>query len=86
MSDAEFPIIDTPCREKPDRWFLTGKDACATAADACRTRCDFRDACLEAALDFEGSLMPAGRYGVWAGTTPEERFEISMTRRFKVAR
>lgn len=79
------------CRyaERPDLWFPVGERGAAllqaeAAKAVCRT-CPVVAACGEDALDREGSLKPAQRFGVWGGMTPRER-AAEYQRRVRAAR
>ncbi len=73
--DEEFQL---PCRADPDAWFDMDQDGNgATAKRACGA-CEFRSACLDAALHFEAGRIAGGsqsgdRWGIWGGMDPHER-------------
>ena len=60
-----------------------GRSDKAAQAKAICAGCEVRVPCLEAALTFEEHTY--GAYGIWAGTTPEERDEIRRQRRGRAA-
>lgn len=75
---------DAACRDLPAPFYPdhTTGDAYAPALAICRD-CPVRAACLEAALAMEGAGDARSRYGVWGGTTPEDRARM-MRRRKRV--
>lgn len=66
------------CHEDPELFFSLSKDAIADAKDIC-AGCPVRELCLEAALDRNE------KYGVWGGTTYDERRRLLRDRRRRPA-
>lgn len=68
---TEDGVEHTPCQlADPDIWFTPSSDEVAAAA--CR-QCFARDACLQVAMDAEGTARTSSRHGVWGGLTPMQR-------------
>lgn len=74
--------IDAACREVDPELFFppAGPIGLASAAAARRVcaGCPVRRDCLEAALRVEDGRY--GRYGMWGGMTPKERYQLSRCR------
>jgi WhiB family redox-sensing transcriptional regulator len=63
------------CRaEDPELWFPPKAGPAPKAAREVCERCAVRMQCLERALALEDGLPRDARFGVWAGTSPQERF------------
>lgn len=71
MREAETPA---PCETRPELFFPDGYDSAVKMytreAKALCDQCPFKLACLDYALEAQEE------YGIWAGTTPEERREM----------
>lgn len=71
MREAETPA---PCETRPEMFFPDGYDNMVKAktreAKALCDQCPFKTACLDYALEAQEE------YGIWAGTTPDERREL----------
>lgn len=67
---------DANCRGTDPETFYP--PTCATPTDALRlcARCIVRDDCLTYALQHES---PSARYGIWGGTTPQQRQRLHIT-------
>lgn len=72
MDDTTNAAVDTPCRQDPEAWFPPPGGSAPVARALCQT-CPAIDPCLEAALDFEGTVNRLGRFGIWGGLTPQQR-------------
>ena len=69
--EAVDEVEHTPCQlADPDIWFTPSSEAAAAAA--CR-QCPAREACLQVAMDVEGTARTSSRFGVWGGLTPMQR-------------
>jgi WhiB family redox-sensing transcriptional regulator len=60
---------DALCLEYPAEWFAPQHRAVTVKAKAVCMRCVVRDACLDYCLSDPNTRA----YGVWGGTTPDER-------------
>lgn len=72
-------FADALCREVGVDLFFPGKGGGALAAKAVCARCPVRRPCLEYALDVESGDLGADNtwsYGVYGGTTPNERRKL----------
>lgn len=58
-----------------------GHEADATAARRVCAHCPVKPECLEYALDMESQPEFVGRFGIYGGTTPRQRCEITRARR-----
>ena len=80
MTDLMDPSTDapmeTPCRLDPGAWFPEGGYGSYTVARAWCQQCPVQAACLRAALDMEGDARRDERFGMWGGTTPQERHQM----------
>lgn len=75
--------VEPPCTADPEGFYpengdrrkglLSIEDHAADLAAAYCDHCPLRVACLQAALDLEAGLGKSSRFGVWAGTTPDQR-------------
>ncbi|VXB24063.1 WhiB family transcriptional regulator [Citricoccus sp. K5] len=79
MDDTTDAAVLTPCRQDPEQWFPAPGGTAPIARALCQT-CPVIDACLEAALDFEGDARRADRFGVWGGMSPQERADEAVLR------
>lgn len=66
---------DLPCHGLVDVFFSR---AVTTAKRLCES-CPVAAECLSFALEHEGTVEPAHRYGVFGGKTPTERWRIATT-------
>jgi WhiB family redox-sensing transcriptional regulator len=70
------------CRaEDPELFYPTAKGPVPASTRAICYRCQVRDQCLERALELEQGLPRHARFGVWAATTPNERYRLDTAAR-----
>lgn len=67
---ADLPDVDLMFPDPSD------KNGVAYARRVC-AGCTVRDACLTAAIAVEGGRSPDSRFGIWAGTTPGQRYHLA---------
>lgn len=72
--------IATPCAGRLDDWFPERRDDELAPKLACHA-CPIEKACLEYAMAEERGKSTAMRFGIWGGTTPEERFKLEFGNR-----
>ena len=65
-----------PCTTVDPEWWFSGVDAERQAAIALCGVCPVAQQCLELALAGERHTPAAYRYGIYAGTTPNQRWQI----------
>lgn len=75
-SSEEPELIQGPCADSPDVWFSESLKDQILARSVCET-CPFQAPCLTAALDYERTVAESSRWGIWAGTTPNQRANIA---------
>lgn len=64
------------CADDPDMWYSDSLADKMLAQSVCR-QCPFIAACLAASEVVEGGKEASGRFGIWAGLTPEQRATIT---------
>jgi transcription factor WhiB len=62
----------------PELWFADDGMSKAKAARICRDECPVLAECLAAAKAAEGGRFARGRYGIYAGLDPEQRYALYM--------
>ena len=81
MTDLMDPSTDapleTPCRLDPGAWFPERSSGSYTVARTWCQQCPMTTACLRAAMDLEAGLGQKERHGMWGGTPPHERYQLS---------
>lgn len=78
--NAEWMSRGLCSKERPigegDNWFPDTDDwrnGLTLEVIAVCIECPVREECLAYAMEFEGSLVETGRYGIWGGLTPGQR-------------
>lgn len=80
--DEDRNPITTPCQRNPDAWFgIVGEKNMANetkrSIHICKTMCPVTQVCLDSAIEREAGLPLPHRYGIWGGTTPQQRYKMS---------
>ena len=73
INDDRAWVADAACLDLPQEWFFPPNGEATTRAKNICAGCPVREDCWEAGKD--------ELYGVWAGTSVEERRDIRMARR-----
>lgn len=73
VSDDRAWMSDAACSYLPQEWFFPANGEATSRAKAVCAGCPVREECWDAGKD--------ELYGVWAGTSVEERRDIRMDRR-----
>ena len=63
------------CSGKPTEWWFTERTY-RKARQICQI-CPVRQACLDDAMTIEAHTEHSGRWGLWGGLTPTERWELT---------